>query len=149
MSTKKAIKILEKKRQVLLTSLLGVSRILRGSYVTVSTKCGRDNCWCNREKGGHAHSRISWSEKGQTFTRKVPKEDVVWIREVTKNYKEVRRMRRKLVELEIQSKRLLDALEVEWIEKTRKGKSYLEPKLVREKPVSNAKTAKSRKSRMK
>jgi hypothetical protein len=148
MSSKKRIKNAEKKRQSIISTLLDASSMLRGSYALVHTKCGRDNCWCNQEEKGHPHSRITWSEQGQGVTRKVPSEDIAWIQEVTSNYKEFRRLRRELLQLEDQIKMLFDAFEDDLIRKTRKGKSYLEvkPKNCRRGARRTAKKKKGRKS---
>ncbi len=128
MSNKKMIINAEKKRQNIMSKLLDASRLLRGSYALVHTKCGRDNCWCKGAKSGHPHSRITWSEEGQGVTRKVPSEDQAWIQEVTGNYKDFRRLRREMTELEKQIKTSLDGFENDLVKKTRKGKSYLEVK---------------------
>lgn len=128
MSSKKKIRNAEKKRQSIISALLDVSSMVRGSYALVHTKCGRRNCWCSQEKEGHPHSRITWSEQGQSVTRKVPSEDIDWIQEVTSNYKDFRRLRRELLQLENQIRRLLDAYESEVVRKTRKGRAYLQVK---------------------
>jgi len=122
---RKKLLISEKQRKLILSKLLDVDTMLRGSYAPIYTKCGKANCWCKNQKG-HSHSRITWSEKGQPVTRKVPHEYIAWIREVTKNYRQFRSLRRKLVSLEAESKKLLDILENELIERTGRGKSFLE-----------------------
>jgi hypothetical protein len=148
MSSKKKIRNAEKRRQRTISTLLDASSILRGSYALVHTKCGRENCWCNQEKAGHPHSRITWSEQGQGVTRKVPSEDRDWIQEVTSNYKEFRRLRRELLQLEDQIRTLLDVYESELVSKTRKGRSYLQvkPKNCRKGVRRTAKRKKRRKS---
>ncbi len=98
--------------------------MLRGSYALVYTKCGKDNCWC-KQNMGHSHSRITWSEKAQAVTRKVPSEYIPWVREATDNYRQFRSLRRKSVSLHNETKNLLDTLENELIEKTRLGKNFL------------------------
>jgi len=123
--TRKKLLSIEKRRGLILSKLFEVGRMLRGSYALVYTKCGKDNCWCKDEKG-HPHPRITWSEKGRAMTRKVPREHIAWIRKVTDNYRKFRSLRRKLVGLEYETKKLLDILENDMIEKTRKGKSFLE-----------------------
>jgi hypothetical protein len=147
MSSKKKIRNAEKRRQSIISVLLDASSILRGSYALVHTKCGRSNCWCNQEKKGHPHSRITWSEEGQGVTRKVPSKDIDWIQEVTGNYKDFRRLRRELLQLEDQIKRLLDVYESELVMKTRKGRTYLQlkPRNCREGARSSTKRKKRRK----
>jgi hypothetical protein len=148
MSSQNKIKNAEKNRQSIISALLDVSSMLRGSYALVHTKCGRGNCWCNQEKEGHPHSRITWSEQGQGVTRKVPSEDIDWIQEVTSNYKDFRRLRRELLHLEDQIRRLLDAYESEVVRKTRKGRAYLQvkPKNCRKGVRRTAKKKKRKKS---
>ena len=114
----------ERERSRLLSELLDVRIMLRGSYALVYTKCGKDTCRCKQGKG-HPHPRISWSEKGKGITRKVPRDQIAWVREVTENYREFRSLRRSLISLEAESKKLLDDLENALIERTRKGMSFL------------------------
>ena len=128
MSSKKYRKKLlraEEQRRLIVSKLLDVDMMLRGSYALIYTKCGKDNCRC-KDKAGHPHSRITWSEQGQGVTRKVPREYIDWIQEATNNYRQFRSLRKNLVSLEAETKRLLDAHEKELIERTRSGKSFLE-----------------------
>ena len=115
----------EDERSLIISKLMDVDVMLRGSYALIYTKCGKDNCRC-KDKAGHPHSRITWSEQGQGVTRKVPREYIDWIKEVTNNYRQFRLLRKKLVSLEAETKRLLDAYEKELIKSTRSGKCFLE-----------------------
>ena len=125
--TRKDLQRAEQERSQILSELLRMESLLRGSYALIHTKCGRDNCWCKDGKG-HPHSRITWCQKGQGFTRKVPPDQIAWVREVTENYRNFRALRRRLLRLQADSKKLLDQIENDLIENTRIGKSFLETK---------------------
>lgn len=125
--TRKDLQRAEQERSRILSELLRVESMLRGSYALIYTKCGKDNCWCKNGKG-HPHSRITWCQKGQGVTRKVPPDQIAWVREVTENYRNFRSLRRRLLRLQADSKKFLDQIEKDLIENTRKGKSFLETK---------------------
>ena len=125
--TRKDLQRAEQERSRILSELLRVESMLRGSYALIYTKCGKDNCWCKDGKG-HPHSRITWCQKGQGVTRKVPPDQIAWVREVTENYRNFRSLRRRLLRLQADSKKFLDQIEKDLIENTRKGKSFLETK---------------------
>ena len=125
--TRKDLQRAEQERSRILSELLRVESMLRGSYALIYTKCGKDNCWCKDGKG-HPHSRITWCQKGQGITRKVPPDQIAWVREVTENYRNFRSLRRRLLRLQADSKKFLDQIEKDLIENTRKGKSFLETK---------------------
>lgn len=127
----------ETEKKCIITKLLQINMMLRGSYALVYTKCGKENCRCNKNKG-HPHSRITWSEKGQAVTRKVPPEYIPWVQEATYNYRQFRSLRRKLFSLQGETKNLLDVLENELIEKTRSGRIFLMIK-----PQNRRKTSRS------
>jgi hypothetical protein len=107
-----------------LAELLDSDNLVRGSIATVYTKCGKDNCRCKEEKG-HPHARISWSEKGQGYTRKVPKNEIEWCLEKTENYRRFRSLKSKLKDLEGNTANLLNALEDVLVDDTRKDISFL------------------------
>ena len=127
MSTKTLIKSKELKRQQLISTLLDINKMIRGSYSVVSTKCGKPNCWCI-EGDGHQHARITWTEKGKGNTRAVPNEDDQWLTDMTETYRNFRKLRQDLAALEFDMKNYLNTLEQEIINKTRKGRLYLEAK---------------------
>ncbi len=122
-STKKILNVEKEKRRII-SKLLSVDMMLRGSYVHIHTKCGKDNCWCSKAKKGHPHSRITWSERGRTITRRVPRKHKDWIQEMLQNYRQFRSLRRRLVDLETETKKLLDVLENELVKKTRGSKIF-------------------------
>jgi len=69
---------------------------------------------------------MSWNEDGHSYSRAVPKEDHDWIKKMTNNFREFRKMRREVVKLEKEIKGLLKDYENKIVEATRKGKLYLE-----------------------
>jgi hypothetical protein len=127
MSTKifQKIKEKEKKRQELLSELIESQTMVRGSFCQIFVRCGREACWCNKEKG-HPHKRMSMRENGRNFSRAVPIEDHAWIEEMTNNYRAYRKKRRHLIKLEQEIKELLDQYEEKCVKQTKKGKNYLE-----------------------
>ncbi|MBX9704287.1 MAG: hypothetical protein K2X39_09065 [Silvanigrellaceae bacterium] len=127
MSTKilDKIKKAENKRQDILLQLLEKKEMVRGSFCQIYVKCGNKNCACAIGKG-HSHKRMSWHEKGKSFSRAVPKEDYDWIQQMTNNFREYRKMRKELLKIEAKIRDLLDLNEESVLKKSRKGKSYLE-----------------------
>lgn len=130
MSTKKSINNKELKRKRLISKLLNVTEMIRGTYSMVSTKCGKPNCWCI-DGEGHQHARITWLEQGKRNTRAVPEEDDKWLTTMTKAYRDFRHLRQALATLETEIKNDLALLEQEVIKNTRKGRAYLETKMVK------------------
>jgi hypothetical protein len=127
MSTKILEKIekAEQERQKLRSKLLKEEKMVRGSFCQIYVKCGTKSCWCATGKG-HPHKRMSWHEKGKSFSRAVPREDREWIEQMTSNFREYRKTRKEIVKIETKIKALFDKREEEILKKTRKGKSYLD-----------------------
>jgi len=92
----------------LLRQILRHQRILRGSFHRVYTRCGKSNCWCAKEKKGHPHSRLTWSEEGIMMTRKVGASEQKAVIKLTDTYKRFREQRRQLTALELQIQNRLD-----------------------------------------
>ncbi len=124
MSTLDRIKELEKQRTRILKQILSIGSMLPGAYKEVYCKCGKPNCWCNK-KGGHLFRRITWSENGRSRTKAIPEEDISWIQELTGNYREFQRKRRRIKELEGLLKDLLGDHATTAIEKSRQSRDYL------------------------
>jgi len=119
------IKKAENERQELLLKLLIEEKMVRGSFCQIYVKCGKKNCACVTGKG-HSHQRMSWHEKGKSFSRAVPHEDYEWIEQMTNNFREYRKTRKEIMNIETTIRNLLDRHEEEILKKTRKKKSYLE-----------------------
>lgn len=115
----------EKRRQELMSELLGLKQMVRGSFCQIRVKCGNKYCHCQKGKL-HPHRRMSWKENGHDFSRAVPKEDHEWVEEKTGNYRKFRQLRREIVKLEKEIKELLSEYEKSLVGKTRRGKPYLE-----------------------
>ena len=126
MSSKKIIK-LEKRRKELISEILSVDKMLKGSYHFVYTKCGKENCRCFKGEG-HLHSRITWRENGIPYTSKVPIEHRKQIQTLTASYKLVRKLRKELDELDKKCKKFLDNNEKTVEKRSRKKISFLNPK---------------------
>ena len=118
------IKEIEKDRRHIIEQLLAVRMMLPGAYNEVYCKCGKQNCWCSK-KGGHLFRRITWSENGLSKTKAIPEEDVEWIKELTGNYREFKKKRRQLKELEGTLRKLLSEYSKAVIKKSRQLRDYL------------------------
>lgn len=99
--------------------------MLPGCFGVVSVKCGKDYCWCATSDKGHLYHRITWTENGKSRTKLIPEDDILWIKEVTQNYRRFRKRRRELKSLQIKLKFDFDKWEARLINKTRKLKTYL------------------------
>ena len=120
-----AVLALEIKRAKVLTELLEVKTMLRGAYACVITKCGRTNCRCY-DGEGHYHSRITWRENGNSFTKKVPHDEISWTQEMTDRYRQFQALRKDLDALERETSDHLDALADQLVQQTREAKPFLE-----------------------
>ena len=123
MSTLKLIKALEKERASVIEKMLSRKLMTPGAYKQVYCKCGKKNCRCYSGKG-HPYRRISYSEEGQSRTKSISENNIEWIREVTRNYRNFKEGQKKIKEYEEQLKKLLDKHSKEIIEQTRKKKEY-------------------------
>ncbi len=124
MSTVEEIKKLENQRSVILEEIINIRHMIRGSYGKVYRKCGKETCWCNKEKKGHPIYRITWTKKAKPGTKAIPKEDIAWIKEMTGNYKRCRTLRTYLRNYDKDLRLLLDKLENEIITRTEKLRNY-------------------------
>lgn len=115
----------EKKRQELIAELIQVRKMVRGSFCQIYVKCGKKNCRCSTGEG-HSHWRMSLKENGKSFSRAVPPEEYKWITEMTANYREFKKLHKQLFELEIQTKKLIEAYEISCTNESKKGKTYLD-----------------------
>ncbi len=124
MSTKIRIQKLQRRRQALIQDLLNTKQMIRGSFGTAYRKCGKPNCWC-AEGTGHPVRRITWTEQARSRTQAIPAEDSVWIQTMTKNYKRFRNHRQALRALEREINTVVDELEAQIVEMTKRQKQYL------------------------
>ncbi len=125
MSSIKNIKALEKKRQLLIEKIITTQEMIRGSFGTIYRKCGKPNCWCS-QGNGHPATRITWTEKAKSKTKVIPKQDIIWIKSMTKNYRKFRKIRQEMRILEKELNNIIDDLEAEIVNKTKRLKDYLD-----------------------
>src|SRR6266702_3336264 len=98
MSTTEMKKLFDRQEQIV-HALLKIERMLKGSYCSVYTKCGKTTCWCS-EGVGHKHSRLSWREAGKGRIRSIPPDDIAWVKQMTKNYSDFKKLLEKLTEVQ-------------------------------------------------
>lgn len=117
---KRELRVLLSRYSRLLGQILRHQRILRGSFHRVYTRCGKSNCWCAKDKKGHPHARLTWSEEGTMMTRKVGASEQKAVIKLTDTYKRFYEQRRELTALEAQIQDRLDDYEKALINETRK-----------------------------
>ena len=122
MASRKLIKALEKKRVQLLQTLLHLSPVIPGSFKKVYRQCGKSNCWCHKGKG-HPLKRITWTEHGRSCSKAVKDDYIDWVIHATDNYRKFRMMKKKLLNLELETHTMLDCLLKESIKKSRQEKN--------------------------
>ncbi len=117
---------IEKRRAIVLERLQAIRHMIRGTYCEAYRRCGKITCWCSKsnETKGHISHRISWTRNSKSQTKAIPRKDIVWIKEMTDNYKEWRTFRTELRELEKDLKILMDELEEKVIKRTEKRREY-------------------------
>lgn len=126
MSSKKIIKI-ENRRKELISEILSVDKMLKGSYHFVYTKCGKQTCRCFKGEG-HLHSRITWREDGKSHTSKVPVEYRKQVQLLTASYKLVKKLNKELDALDIKCRKLLNNYAKRVEKKTRNKIAFLNQK---------------------
>lgn len=84
--------------------------MIRGSFHTTYTKCGRQECECFTGKG-HMCRRITWTENAKPRTRGVPADHAGWAKKLTEAYKKYRKNRKMIKRSEAKTNKLLDQLE--------------------------------------
>ena len=94
-------------------------------FVAAYRKCGEPNCWCSKADNGHRVLRITFNKNKKSSSRTVPKNDEVWIKVMTDNYRNFRLYFKKLREYENKLNLLLKQFEEEVKKKSSKNKSYL------------------------
>jgi hypothetical protein len=119
---------LEKRRQQLVAELFSIAEMVQGSFCLIHVRCGKPHCRCNQGEL-HPHYRMSMRRNDKQVSRAVPKEEHVWIARATENYQKYRQIRKMLNALEEKIKSLLGVHEEKLVEKSSKGKSYLDFKM--------------------
>lgn len=121
----KKILEIEKKRRDLIEKLFQIKEMVQGSFCLIHVRCGRSYCQCNRGKL-HPHYRMSMRRNGKQISRAVPKKQHPWITDVTNNYREYRKIQKMLRLMDDEINELMDAYASEMVQKSSKGKRYLE-----------------------
>ena len=124
MSTFKTLKKIEKQRSLLLSDLQRIEHMIRGTYVETHRKCGKPTCWCANETKGHPSYQISWTKDAKSRSKAIPREDILWIKAMTGNYRKWRTIRSNIRKLEEELRKLIDKLEYDNIKKTEKLRKY-------------------------
>ena len=124
MSTRKRVQSLRAQHASLLARLLDTSAMVKGTFRQVYQRCGKPTCRCV-DGQGHLSIRISWTEDAKSRTKAIPSADVAWIKSMTSNYKRFRKTRQRIRELNDELNRLLDELEREILNKTKRQRKYL------------------------
>ena len=124
MSTFEKLKKIEKQRSLLLSDLQRIGHMIRGTYVETHRKCGKPTCWCAKESKGHPSYQISWTKDAKSRSKAIPREDIIWIKEMTGNYRKWRIIRSNIRKLEKELRILIDKLEDDIIMKTKKLRKY-------------------------
>jgi hypothetical protein len=85
--------------------------VIKGSVYELKRKCGKPGCKCAQ---GELHSRmvLSASEKGKTRLRVIPHGFLVEVQIKVRRYRELRRARSRLVEVQRKMIRVMDEMEV-------------------------------------
>lgn len=122
---KKSIRVLDEQIRKLTGKLLSFDQLVRGSVATIKTKCGVKDCRRCSSGEMHPHTRISWTENGKGYTRKVPADKIDWTESASQKYRKFRAMRRDLKKLELKKKEAVDSLEKLMVLETRKAKPFL------------------------
>jgi hypothetical protein len=115
---------LEKNRRELIEKLFSITEMVQGSFCLIHVKCGNERCRCNYGQL-HPHYRMSMRRDGKQLSRAVPKEEYEWIAKVTNNYREYRKIIRKLKVIEKSLVELFEQHGIESVKKSSKKKSYL------------------------
>lgn len=123
MQALKQINALQIKRSRLLETLLNPPPMIRGSFGTHYVKCGGVNCKCTRGEL-HPYNRITWSENGRQQSRVVHVKDINWIKEMTQNYRQYKKVKKELEKVDARLKEMLTRFEVETVEATRKMRGF-------------------------
>lgn len=111
----------EEIRAEILKRLFAIKNLMPGSYKEVYRKCGRYNCWCANSKG-HPLKRITWTEKGKSYSKAVKQENVKSVKTAIEQYKCFVGLIKALNDSDIKTRKLLDEYLKEQIEKTRMEK---------------------------
>lgn len=120
MARKKHIRQLQQLRANLLEKILCLGLMIPGAYKEVYRKCGRLNCWCQRQEKGHPLKRITWTENGMSRSKAIDEKDLPTIITMTENYRQFRTIQKQLSNIDEQIQHDLEQFAQNVIEETRK-----------------------------
>ncbi len=94
----------------LIDPLFSHKPVIKGSVYELKTKCGKPGCKCAQ---GQLHGRmvVSASEKGKTKLRVIPSGFLVEVQGKVRRYQELRRARKRLVEVHKKMLQVIDEME--------------------------------------
>jgi hypothetical protein len=91
-------------------SMLALSSMMRGSFGTTYSRCGKPTCWCaDAENNGHPCTKVMWTDEDGPKTRSVRDENKQIVSEAIGQYREFKELRR-ILSTEV--KRLEEMLDV-------------------------------------
>jgi len=126
MNIKKEIKSTLTEIERLVTEMTNVSLMVGASFGIAYRKCGKATCRCNSDESKrHPVLRITFTENKKSKTKAIPKDDELWAKEVTDNYRNFRQNFQQLRICENKLNDLLNQFEKITKEKTRVLKKYL------------------------
>jgi hypothetical protein len=106
-------------------SMLSLSGMMRGSFGTTHSRCGKPTCRCaNPQEKGHPFAKLMWTDGTGPKTRVVKNEDTQTVLEAIDQYREFKRLRRNLREDSRLLEELLDAYEHETTIESRSRMGY-------------------------
>ena len=108
----------------MINSIVGTREMIRGSFNNVYRKCGKPNCRCARGVG-HPSDRIVFLQGSRSRCRAVPKEEVPWVKSMTKNRREFRKRKQELKTLEKAIYEEINELEEEIVNSSMERKTWL------------------------
>jgi len=110
----------------IVTEMTNVSDMVGGSFGIIYRKCGKTNCWCNKEnQKGHPLMRITFVENKKFRAISIPQKDKEWIKKMNDNYKKFRQNFQKLRQYQNKLNELLNQFEKDVKLKTSQLRDYL------------------------
>jgi hypothetical protein len=96
----------------LVSHVLALGELLKGSVYELKTRCGKPSCHCASRQGPlHSTLVLSWSETGRTRLRSVGPADRARWRRLAEDYRRFRQSRAGLVKIHRQVLLAVDRLE--------------------------------------
>lgn len=100
----------EQRRSLLIGQILRFRRLIKGTIISMSRKCGKAGCKCERGEP-HKSKCLSASDGGKTKIIYLNGSDEIRMTDAVKRYQSFRKARAELVKLNIKVMDLLNKLE--------------------------------------